>query len=186
MTGPAITITAGSGITTSSSSNDVTVAVDLTNSALPHTIQSFLTDVNNSGTSQTDLFSSTIAANKLVNNGGKLIFVVTGTNNDATATVDIKGHFAGAEIYDSGILTLSGSGDWALILEVQRVSSTVARCSGVFSCANTTVTVPVKYTELTGQDFTTTNIFKVTATAGGGGGGSNDITAHVGKVTYQP
>ena len=46
--------------------------------------------------------------------------------------------------------------------------------------------MPINEADLTSLNFTTTNVIKVTGTAGGGGGGSNDITAKVGCVTFQP
>lgn len=180
-TGPSITISgdATNGITVSASSNTVTVASNTT-------LESFGTDANNTGTSETDLYSHTLLANKLTLNGKATRFRITGTNNDATATAQIKGYFAGTNIFDSGALTMSAAGDWEIIMEVQRTSSTAAAATVTFTCANTTVTLPVKYTALTGLDWTTTNIFKVTGTAAGGGGGSNDITAHAGKVVFVP
>jgi hypothetical protein len=180
-TGPAITISgdATNGISVSASSNTVTISssVDL---------ESFGTDVNNSGTSETDLYSHTLSANKLTLNGKGVRFRITGTNNDATATAQIKGYFAGTNIFDSGALTISAAGDWVIDMEIQRTSSTAAAATVTFTAANTTVTLPVKYTALTGLDWTTTNIFKVSGTAAGGGGGSNDITAHAGKVLFVP
>lgn len=180
-TGPSITISgdATTGVSASASSNTVTIATTFD-------LESFNSDANNTGTGETDLYSSTIAANKLTLNGKGLRFRITGTNNDATATAQIKGYFAGTNIFDSGALTMSAAGDWVIDMEIQRTTSTTAAATVTFSCANTTVTLPVKYTALTSQDWTTTNIFKVTGTAGGGGGGSNDITAHAGKVIFVP
>lgn len=180
-TGPSITISgdATNGITVSASSNTVTVASNAD-------LESFGSDANNTGTSETDLYSHTLLANKLTLNGKGVRFRITGTNNDATATAQIKGYFAGNNIFDSGALTMSAAGDWVIDMEIQRTSSTAAAATVTFSCANTTVTLPVKYTALTGLDWTSTNIFKVTGTAGGGGGGSNDITSHAGKVVFVP
>ena len=180
-TGPAITISgdATNGISASAASNTVTV----TNTT---DLESFGTDANNTGTGETDLYSHTLAANKLTLSGKGVRFRITGTNNDATATEQIKGYFAGTNIFDSGALTISSAGDWIIDMEVQRTSSTTAAATVTFMAANTTVTLPVKYTPLTGLDWTTTNIFKITGTAAGAGGGSSDITAHAGKVVFVP
>jgi hypothetical protein len=180
-TGPAINISgdATGGIGVSATSNTVTIT-STTN------LESFGTDANNSGTSETDLFSHTLAANKLTLNGKGIRFRITGTNNDPTATEQIKGYFAGTNIFDSGALTISAAGDWVIDMEVQRTTSTTAAATVTFTAANTTVNLPVKYTALAGLDWTTTNIFKVTGTAAGATGGSNDITAHVGKVIFVP
>jgi hypothetical protein len=180
-TGPSITISgdATTGIGVSASSNTVTIANN-------NDLESFNADANNTGTGETDLYSHTLSANKLTLNGKAVKFRITGTNNDATATEQIKGYFAGTNIFDSGALTISAAGDWIIDMEVQRTTSTTAAATVTFNAANTTVTIPVKYTALTGLDWTTTNIFKVTGTAAGGTGGSNDITAHVGKVVFVP
>lgn len=179
--GPSISISgdATNGISVSASSNTVTVTT-ITD------LESFGTDANNTGTSETDLYSHTLAANKLTLNGKGVRFRITGTNNDATATAQIKGYFAGTNIFDSGALVMTAAGDWVIDMEIQRTTSTTAAATVTFSCTNTTVTLPVKYTALTSQDWTTTNIFKITGTAGGTGGGSNDITSHAGKVVFVP
>lgn len=179
--GPAITISgdATTGISVSAATNTVTIA-DNTD------LESFNSDANNTGTGETDLYSHTLAANKLTLNGKGVRFRITGTNNDATATAQIQGYFAGTNIFDSGALTMTAAGDWFIEMEIQRTTSTTAAATVTFSCANTTVTLPVKYTALTSQDWTTTNIFKITGTAGGAGGGSNDITSHAGKVVFVP
>jgi len=184
-TGPAITITAGTAITTSTLSNDITIAYDKTNSEVYHTLANYLIDANNSGTAETDLYSTTVGANKLISNGQSLSFEISGTFNDITATADVQFYFAGASFGNTGALTISTTGAWSARGMIIRTTSTTAR-------AYVTITTPgastAEYTnelDLTGLDFTTSNVFKVTAQAGGAGGGSNDITAKLGKLKFE-
>jgi hypothetical protein len=184
MTGPAISITAGTAITTSSVSNAVTIGYDRTNSDVPHTIANYLTDVNNSGTSETDLYSTTVGANKLLNNGQSIHFSGTIFLSDITATSQIRGYFAGIEFGNTGGIAIGATGFLRVTGEIIRKTSTTASASLKVEGIGLT-TAYVNQFDLTGLDFTTTNIFKVTGTAGGGSGGSNDITAKPGKLTFQ-
>jgi hypothetical protein len=180
----AVTITAGTAITTSTLSGDITVAFDRKNSEVPHTIATYLTDVNNSGTSETDLYTTTVGANKLINNGHSIHFVGTVFESDITATTQIRVYFAGTEVANTGGITISATGFLRISGEIIRKTSTTASASFSVS-GNGLTTTYVNNLDLTGLDFTTTNIFKVTGTAGGASGGSNDITAKPGKLTFQ-
>ena len=179
-----VTISAGTAITTSTLSGDITIAYNKTSSDVPHTIATYLTDVNNSGTSETDLYNTTVGANKLISNGQSIHFVGTVAENDITATTQIRVYFAGTEIANTGGISISGTGYLKISGEIIRTTSTTARASFKVE-GNGLTTDYVNEFDLTGLDFTTTNVFKVTGTAGGGGGGSNDITAKLGKLTFQ-
>jgi hypothetical protein len=186
MTGPAITITAGTGITTSSASNDVTVAVDVNNGVLPHTIDKQFIDANNSGTSETDLFTKSIAGGTLSSNGQSFTFEIAGVFNDASATANLQLYFAGTGFGGTGAMTLTGTGAWRAQGSVIRVSSSVYRANVTFIVDNTTQKTFTSMANVTSVDFTASNTFKITGTAGGGGGGSNDITAQMWQVLYWP
>ncbi len=186
MTGPAISITAGTGISTSSASNDVTISVDVNNSVLPHTIDKQFIDANNTGTSETDLYTKSIAGGTLGSNGQSLSFEVGGVFNDATATANLQLYFAGTAFGGTGAMTISGTGAWRAQGSIVRVSSSVYRASVTFFSDNTTQKIFTSMANVTSVDFTTSNTFKITGTAGGGGGGSNDITAQMWIITYNP
>lgn len=186
MTGPAITITAGTGITTSSGSNDVAIAVDVNNSALPHTIDKQFIDANNTGTGETDLYTKSVAGNTLNSNGQSLAFEVGGVFNDATATANLQLYFAGTAFGGTGAMTLTGTGAWRAQGSVVRVSSSVYRATVTFFSDNTSQKIFTSMANVTSVDFTTSNTFKITGTAGGAGGGSNDITAQAWIVRYDP
>jgi hypothetical protein len=186
MTGPAITITAGTGITTSSASNDVEISVDVNNSSLPHTIDKQFIDANNTGTGETDLYTKTVAANTLGSNGQSLSFEIGGAFNDATATANLQIYFAGTAFAGTGAMTISGTGAWRAQGSIVRVSSSVYRASVTVFSDNTTQKIFTSMANVTSVDFTASNIFKITGTAGGAGGGSNDITAQMMIITYNP
>lgn len=186
MTGPAVTITAGTGITTSSASNDVIVAVDINNGSLPHTVDKQFIDANNTGTGETDLYTKSVAGNTLNSNGQSLSFEVGGVFNDATATANLQLYFAGTAFAGTGAMTISGTGAWRAQGSIVRVSSSVYRASVTFFSDNTTQKIFTSMANVTSVDFTTSNTFKITGQAGGAGGGSNDITAQMWIVTYNP
>lgn len=142
------------------------------------------TDANNSGTSATDLYSKTIAANQCTLNGQSIHFEAAGVNNDATATVNLEALFAGNGIAGTGAVTITGTGVWSMYGTIIRATSSTARVYTVVTIDNCTQKVFSTTANLTGIDWTTTNILKIRATAGGGGGGSDDITAQMWKVEF--
>ncbi|HTG56442.1 MAG TPA: hypothetical protein VL943_09255, partial [Niabella sp.] len=85
-TGPAITIQGGTGTSVSNSTNTVTVEVVPSSSALPHTLDAVYTTQGNTGTSETDLYSYTVPANKLGVDGRTVNFESDGEFNDNTIT----------------------------------------------------------------------------------------------------
>jgi hypothetical protein len=62
----------------------------------------------------------------------------------------------------------------------------VYRANVTFIVDNTTQKTFTSMANVTSVDFTASNTFKITGTAGGGGGGSNDITAQMWQVLYWP
>lgn len=182
----AVTITAGTGITTSTLSGDITVAVDVNNSVLPHTIATYFTDAANSGTSETDLYSTTTAANTLSSNGQTLYFDYTVNVTDITSTVALVVYFAGTSIGNTGALTVSSTGAWRVVGSITRATSTTARATVAVNSPGASTASYTNETDLTSQNFATTNVVKITGQAGGAGGGSGDITAKMGKLYYQP
>jgi hypothetical protein len=179
MTGLSQIISGGAGIDVSSSSDVHTVRINTT-------LDAQVSDANNTGTSATDLYSKTIAANQLTLNGHSIHFEAAGVNNDATATVNLEALFAGNGIAGAGAVTITSTGPWSMRGTIIRATSTTARVYTVLTIENSTQQVFSTTANLTGIDWTTTNILKIQATAGGAGGGSNDITAQMWKVVFQP
>lgn len=149
-------------------------------------IAHFIADVQNSGTSETDIQTYTTKASTLGATGEMLVFDYTMVLNDATATAQIKVLFAGTTIGDTGALTVSATG--AVIIKgwIIRTGASTARASVIISSPTTSTPVYTAETDLTGLTFTNTNILKTTATAGGAGGGSSDITGKMGVIYWWP
>jgi hypothetical protein len=182
----AVTITAGNAITTSTLSGDITVAVDVNHSTLPHSIATYFTDASNTGTSETDLYSTTTSANTLSANGNSLYFDYTINVSDVTATVDLIVYFGGTAIGNTGALTVGATGAYRVTGYITRATSTTARATVSVIAPGAGTTLYVNETDLTSQNFATTNVMKITGQAGGAGGGTGDITGKMGKLYYQP
>lgn len=140
-------------------------------------------DVNNTSTTETDLYSDTIASNTLSANGDKIIAEyevnIANTNNSKT----IKVYFAGTQLGTSGtIASLNVDTTSVKVLLIRSSSSTARVVATIFTSVVGglgTLNATITETDLTGLDFTTTNIIKIT----GQGGASNETTAKLGTVT---
>lgn len=140
-------------------------------------------DVANSGTSETDLYSNSIPANTLSQNGDKLIAkygIYLPQGSSATRTLRV--YFGGSAIFGSGAMAYISAGWATLEVEIIRVSSTAVR----YSCTSLNTgfgSVPVVGgAELTGLTLSAANVLKITGQAGGGGA-SSDIIAKYGFGT---
>ncbi len=143
------------------------------------------TNVDNSGTSETDLDTYTIAANTLTTNGDIVNFSYTLNLSDITATATVKTYFAGTATANTGALTVSATGAVIVSGWLIRTNTTTARVSVNISSPTASTAVYTSETDLTGLDFTATNIIKITGQAGGAGGGSGDITFKMGTVKFE-
>lgn len=156
-------------------------------SIFTRTIDALITTAQNSGTSETDLFTKTIAANTLTTDKQTLNFEIDGEFNDNTATAQLKLYFAGNVTLNTGAINISTAFTaWRLKGYIIRTSSSTAHVTYELHAPGLATPVFVGYNNLTSLDFTTTNIIKISAQAGGAGGGNGDITAHSWQVTYKP
>lgn len=143
-------------------------------------------DAGNGTTVETDLYSDTIAASQLANNGEKLeieyggVFVSSGT-----ATREIKIYFGGTVIFDTGTLTLSLSSAWTVYVEIIRVSATVIRYMASLTTQGAALSAYTAVGEVTGLTLSNTNIMKITGQAAGVGAATNDIVAKLGYVEWK-
>lgn len=145
-------------------------------------IADFYTDVSNTGTSETDLYSHTVAANSITANGMKIIASFAFTLNDLTATNQIRVSFAGTNIANTGALTVSATGGGKADVLIIRSGTTTARAVVNISTPGASTAIYTSQTDLTGLDFTATNILKITGQAAGATGGTGDITAKLGTI----
>lgn len=144
-------------------------------------------DVGNIGTGEDDLYSDTIAAGQLAGNGDKLNAEYGGTFvSSATATREIKLYFGGTMIFDTGALTLSLSAAWVLYVTIIRVSSSVIRYSISLTTEGAALAAYTAVGELTGLTLANTQVMKITGEAAGVGAATNDVTAKLSAIIYQP
>lgn len=144
-------------------------------------------DVGNIGTGEDDLYSDTLPASTLANNGEKvtaqysLILVSSGT-----ATRQIKAYFGGTLILDSAAQTFASGGNIEIWITVIRESSTVVRVTAELVPSGITLQPIVTYTRITGLTLTNTQILKITGEAAGVGAATDDIVAKLGYVEWKP
>lgn len=172
--------------TNSAAFGALTIA-DLPANAKAHPLFDHYADQGNGTTVETDLYSDTIAAGQLANNGDKLeieyggIFV-----SSATATREVKIYFAGTAIFDTGALTLSLSSAWTAFAKIIRVSATVVRYMVSFTTEGAALAAYTAVGELTGLTLSGTTVLKITGQAAGVGAATNDIVAKLGSVVFVP
>lgn len=152
--------------------------------SLGGSIKDFITTVDNTSTTETDLYTYTTKASTLAADGGKLMFKVAGTFNDATSTAQLQFYFGGMSIGNTGTLTVSSVGGWNAEGMLIRTSSTTVRAIVTVNTPGASTALYTTQTDLTGLTLSATNIIKLTGTAGGATGGSGDISAKLGTITW--
>lgn len=136
--------------------------------------------VGNVGTGEDDLYSDTIAAGQLANNGEKIEAEYGGTFvSSATATRQIRIYFGGTLIFDTGTLTLSLSSAWTGYVTIIRESSSVVRCMTSFATEGAALAAYTQYTRVTGLTLANTQVLKITGEAAGVGAATDDIQARM-------
>lgn len=144
-------------------------------------------DVNNTTTTETDLYTHTIIANTLSTNGDKLLARYAGKFNDLTATCQLRIYFGGTLIGDTGLLTVSSlTADWSAEVFIIRTGTTTVRADVKIFTPGTGTASYTNETDMTGLTLSSTNILKITGTAAGASGGSSDITAKLGTISFIP
>lgn len=141
-------------------------------------------DAGNTATSETDLYTDTLAAGQLAANGAKVEAKYGGTNVNSTSTKQLRGYFGGTMIFDTGALTISAASSWELEVLVIRVSASVVRCSCKLNLTGASTGAYANYGEVTGLTLANTQILKVTGQAAGVGAATNDIVAKVGMAIF--
>ncbi len=150
-------------------------------------IADFYSDVGNSTTTETDLYSYSVPANMLSFDGYKLKACYAGMfASSGTATRQLKCYFGGNNIFDSGALSISLSADWDVEVLVIRSSSGKVRTSVKLNTTGASSTVYANVQETSSINFGTSNILKITGTAAGIGAASNDIVAQIGTIDWTP
>lgn len=143
------------------------------------------TTTQNSGTSQTDLYTYTIPANTLTTDGDIIDVESAGFYTDATATMDLQLMLNGSSIEGTSPLTLAGTAHWSVTSRIIRTSSSTARSTTTFSVGDGTGREYTGNATVSSLDFTSGIIIKITGTAGGAGGSTGDILGHLWTVEFK-
>jgi len=152
-------------------------------------IKDFYTEVTNSGTSETDLYTYTTKANTFAADGEKVVALYSGVfTGSATATRTYRVYFGGTNIFNSSTFTTgvgATGGDWTIRVNIIRASSTSVNCVVEFiaNLSGTSVTV-TDYTTVSSLTLSGTNILKITGEAGSTGAGSDQIKAEMGTIQW--
>lgn len=143
-------------------------------------------NTNTDGTDD-DLYSDTLSADLLTNNGDKVEADYGGSFvSSGTATRRIKILFAGNVIFDTGDLTLSLSSSWTTYVSIIRTNSSTIRYSITFATQGTALSAYTSVGELSNLTLADTNILKITGSAMGVGAAADDVLAKMGYVIYKP
>lgn len=144
-------------------------------------------DAGNTTTTETTLYTDTIAASQLGANDDKLEATYGGVFvSSATATREIKIYFGGTVMLDTGALTLSLSSAWTAYVTIIRVSSSVVRYAISFTTEGAALAAYTAVGEITGLTLSNTQILKITGQAAGVGAATSDVLAKLGYVEYKP
>ncbi len=140
------------------------------------------------GGAEADIYSYTVPAGKLSNNGDKLIVVYAGSFvTGGTELCQLKYYFAGTGIWDSiGVAPTTGTTSWRVTAELIRVSSTVVRYTVSLQTTGASGFIYCNVGELTGLTLSNTNIIKLTGVSSGIGSGAGDIVGKMSSGTFSP
>ena len=114
------------------------------------TVISTVTDANNSGVAETDLYSTTIAASSLTTNGQFLDLTTCGSFTSAAGNKRVRLYVNGTVVYDTGSLAIGGTaGVWFIRCTVGCSSSgTNARCAASAIHSISTVADSTTFTDV--------------------------------------
>lgn len=147
-------------------------------------IADFYTDVSNSGTSETDLYTYTTKANTLAVVGEKIECWYSGLFTDLTATSQLQIYFGGILLANTGALTVSATGGWSANVLIIRTGASTARSVVTINTPGASTALYTSQTDLTGLTFSNTQIIKITGTAGGASPNTGDIVAKLGSIWW--
>lgn len=153
--------------------------------ALGGPIKDFIATVDNGTTVETDLFTYTTKASTLAADGEKLVFELSGTFNDLTATAQLQFYYGGNNVGNTGALTVSATGGWSARVIVIRTGASTARSYVTVTTPGASTALYTTQTDITGLTFTNTQILKCTGTAAGASGGTGDISAKLGFIEWK-
>lgn len=154
---------------------------------VPKIIFDHYADVSSVGTAETTIYTDTIAAGQLTNNGDKLTAIYGLNLVNSASTKEIRLYFGGTVIFDSGALAVSASGDASFNVLIIRDGATSVRFA-VSAATTTGATVAglSNVGKVTGLTLSATNILKITGQAAGIAAANADLVGICGTVRYEP
>ena len=140
------------------------------------------TATSNSGSGETNLFSTAIGANTLNTNGDKIRFKGAGTFNTSANNKRLRVKFGGTTIYDSTALAITTANSWIVEGEIIRSSSTAVKVSLNVSSSSALLAATAVYLPITGLTLSNSNNLDIT----GQGTASADMTGEMLSVDFMP
>jgi hypothetical protein len=145
-------------------------------------------DGANSGTSESDLMSTTVTGTTLNATGDKISAFYGGlTLGSATATTRLRVYFAGTVIWDSTAIAFTANADWSVYVEliVESSSGGHVRCITTAETTTAMAGLPyVQYTRVASVTIGSNQILKITGQRAGAGAATSDILLKMGHVFY--
>jgi hypothetical protein len=140
----------------------------------PMILKDFYTDASTSGTGETDLYSYTVPANTLANNGDKIEFTIY-IDVFSSGTPTTKLYFAGNAI---NLNTTESSTTYNFKITIIRTSSN--HCRGMITGGTSVAYQPIPI-DLGSLNWTTTNIIKITGQVP-----DSYMASFVGYIEFKP
>jgi len=160
------------------------VGTGLAFAAIGGVISDHYNDVGTVTTAEADLYSDTIIANTLANDGDKIVAYYSGMYTPtSTDNRELIVYFAGQAVFGSNNINYTTTVQplgWEIITTIIRTSSTTAKATTKLITATSSFT---DVEDITGLDFTIDNILKITGTSGTGT--TNDIIAKMAYVEFK-
>lgn len=146
-------------------------------------LASLYTTASSTGTTESTLFTATVAANTLSANGDAIVADFGGeyaAHASATRTVKIK--YGGTTLLDTGALVTASADYWGARVAIVRRTASVVTCIVTFVSNGAQFALATRPT----PDLTAATTLSVTGQAGGGGALDGDISCTIGLVDYKP
>lgn len=135
----------------------------------------------NATTVETDLFSYTLPAGALSNNGESVVMNVTGTFAATANNKRIRIRFGSTVIFDSGALAIVAANQYTIQARVWRVDGTNQKASILLTSSSTLFVIPAGIITNPTETLSGTVTFKIT----GLGTANNDITGEAVKISKE-
>jgi hypothetical protein len=153
-------------------------------------IGSYRTDVIVGGSTETDIFSSTVGATVMLTNENRLRAEYEGNFvSVGTEAMQLKTYFAGSSLWDSGAVVLpAGTTSWKVVVDIVRTNLGTIRATTTLITTNNTTFNYCTYTQVSGLTTALlgSNIIKITGTSTGTGSGVGDIVGRMGNLIFTP